>query len=159
MRVGLGWDTHRLVPGRPLLLGGVRIPHDRGEDGLSDGDVLIHAVIDALLGPAGLGDIGSNFPPGVEEYRGIDSRTLLRRVRDMLEARGLQVVNVDCVVILDRPKLLPHIKDIRRALAEDIGVEPERVNVKAKTAEGLGPIGAGEAVEAHAAALIEETTR
>jgi len=156
MRAGIGWDSHRLVPGRPLVLGGVRIPHDRGEEGHSDGDALIHAVIDALLGPAGLGDIGSNFPPDAEEYRAVDSRLLLKKTAAMLAARGARIVNVDCVVIIERPKILPHVAEMRRRLAEDMAIDVERVTVKAKTAEGLDSIGSGDAVAAQVVALIEE---
>lgn len=159
MRVGTGWDMHRLVAGRPLVLGGVHIPHDRGEDGFSDGDALIHAIIDSLLGPAGLGDIGSNFPSGNDEYRGIDSRELLRRTRCMLAGRGFRIVNVDCVVVIERPRILPHVESIRGRLAEDMGIDAGRVTVKAKTAEGLGAVGSGDAVAAHVVALIEEDTR
>ncbi|HEY9593013.1 MAG TPA: 2-C-methyl-D-erythritol 2,4-cyclodiphosphate synthase [Spirochaetia bacterium] len=158
MRAGIGWDSHRLVGGRPLVLGGVHIPHDRGEEGHSDGDVLIHAVIDALLGPAGLGDIGSNFPPGAEEYRDIDSRLLLRKTAAMLAARGVRIVNVDCIVVIERPRILPHVVEMRRRMAEDMGIDVERVTVKAKTAEGLDSVGSGDAVAAQAVALLEEGT-
>ncbi len=157
MKVGLGYDIHRLVPGRPLLLGGVQIPSEKGEEGFSDGDVLIHAVIDALLGPAGLGDIGDNFPPGREDLRGISSRVLLQRTRAMIREAGWSVVNVDCVVVLESPRILPHVAEIRGALARELGIPERCVSVKGKTKEGLGPVGAGMAVEAHAVALIEET--
>ncbi len=156
MRVGLGYDIHRLVPGRPLLLGGVQIPSDKGEEGFSDGDALIHALIDALLGPAGLGDIGSNFPPGREDLRGISSRVLLERTRAMVREAGWSVANVDCVVVLESPRILPHVAEIRGALARDLGIPVQRVSVKGKTGEGLGPVGEGRAVEAHVVALIEE---
>ena len=157
MKVGLGYDIHRLVPGRPLLLGGVHIPSERGEEGFSDGDVLIHAVIDALLGPAGLGDIGSNFPPGREDLRGISSRVLLQRTRAMVRDAGWSVANVDCVVVLESPRILPHVAEIRGALARELGIPEQCVSVQGKTKEGLGPVGEGKAVEAHVAALIEET--
>jgi 2-C-methyl-D-erythritol 2,4-cyclodiphosphate synthase len=156
MRVGMGYDIHRLAAGRRLLLGGVELPAERGEEGFSDGDALTHAVIDALLGPAGLGDIGSNFPAGQEEYRGISSRVLLRRTRAMLADAGCTIENVDCVVCLETPKILPHIPSIRNALAEDMGIDVGRVTVKGKTAEGLGAVGAGEAVAAWAVALLGE---
>lgn len=156
MRVGLGYDIHRLVTGRALLLGGVRIPWDLGEEGFSDGDVLIHAVIDALLGPAGLGDIGSNFPPGRVDLKDISSRELLRRVRGMLSAGGWEIVNVDCIVILEAPKVFPHAADIRACLAADLGVSVDRVTVKGKTAERLDSVGAGAAVAAQAVALLQE---
>jgi 2-C-methyl-D-erythritol 2,4-cyclodiphosphate synthase len=156
MKVGMGYDIHRLAAGRKLLLGGVEIPSSCGEEGFSDGDALIHAVIDALLGPAGLGDIGSNFPAGQEDYRGISSRILLRRTSAMLAAAGYTVGNVDCVVALEAPKILPHIQAIRHTMAEDMGIAVDRVTVKGKTAEGLGAIGAGQAVAAWAVALLRE---
>jgi 2-C-methyl-D-erythritol 2,4-cyclodiphosphate synthase len=156
MRVGLGYDIHRLAPGRPLMLGGVEIPSDRGEEGFSDGDALIHALIDALLGPAGLGDIGSNFPPGREDLRGISSLVLLARTASMLRDAGWTVGNVDCVIVLESPRILPHIGAIRAALAGELRLPVERVTVKGKTREGLGEVGAGAAVEAYAVALIEE---
>lgn len=159
MRVGLGYDIHRLVSGRPLLLGGIEIPSDRGEEGFSDGDVLIHAVIDALLGPAGLGDIGSNFPPGREDLRGISSRVLLEQTRSLIRRAGWAVENVDCVVVLESPRILPHVAEIRRALSRDLDIPVERVAVKGKTKEGLGPVGEGRAVEAYVVALIEEMER
>jgi 2-C-methyl-D-erythritol 2,4-cyclodiphosphate synthase len=157
MKVGLGYDIHRLVPGRPLLLGGVEIPSEKGEEGFSDGDALTHAVIDALLGPAGLGDIGSNFPPGREDLRGISSRVLLERARAMIQEAGWSVANVDCVVVLESPRILPHVAEIRGALARDLGIPVQRVSVKGKTKEGLGPVGEGMAVEAYVVALIEES--
>jgi 2-C-methyl-D-erythritol 2,4-cyclodiphosphate synthase len=159
MRVGLGYDIHRLVSGRPLLLGGIEIPSGRGEEGFSDGDVLIHAVIDALLGPAGLGDIGSNFPPGREDLRGISSRVLLEQTRSLIRRAGWAVENVDCVVVLESPRILPHVAEIRRALSRDLDIPVERVAVKGKTKEGLGPVGEGRAVEAYVVALIEEMER
>ena len=156
MRVGMGYDIHRLAAGLPLVLGGVAIPSDRGEEGFSDGDALIHAVIDSLLGPAGLGDIGSNFPQGREEYRGISSRVLLRRARQMVEGAGFDVENVDCIVALQSPKILPHVPAIRRTLAEDLGLAVERVTAKGKTGEGLDAVGTGKAVAAWAVALLRE---
>jgi 2-C-methyl-D-erythritol 2,4-cyclodiphosphate synthase len=152
----MGYDIHRLSPGRPLVLGGIEIPAGRGEEGFSDGDALIHAVIDSLLGPAGLGDIGSNFPEGREEYRGISSRILLRRAREMVDAAGFAVENVDCIVALEAPKILPHVPAIRRALAEDLGVTVDRVTAKGKTGEGLDAVGTGEAVAAWAVCLLRE---
>jgi 2-C-methyl-D-erythritol 2,4-cyclodiphosphate synthase len=152
----MGYDIHRLAAGRRLVLGGIEIPAGRGEEGFSDGDALIHAVIDALLGPAGLGDIGSNFPEGREEFRGISSRVLLRRARAMVEAAGFAVENVDCIVALESPKILPHVPAIRRALAEDLGVAEDRVTAKGKTGEGLDAVGTGKAVAAWAVALLRE---
>jgi 2-C-methyl-D-erythritol 2,4-cyclodiphosphate synthase len=159
VRIGHGWDVHRLVPGRPLVLGGVDLPSDRGEDGFSDGDALLHAIIDALLGAAALGDIGQHFPPGREEWRGVSSRTLLARTRGLLAAAGLRPVNVDGTVALERPKILPHVPLIRRAIAADLGIDVEAVSVKGKTGEGLGPVGEGLAVEAWAVVLVEELPR
>jgi 2-C-methyl-D-erythritol 2,4-cyclodiphosphate synthase len=156
MRVGIGYDIHRLAAGQKLMLGGIEVPADRGEEGFSDGDVLIHAVIDSLLGPAGLGDIGSNFPAGQEEYRGISSRTLLRRTQAMLAAAGFIVENVDCVVALEAPKILPYISAMRGALAEDLGIAADCVTVKGKTSEGLDAVGAGLAVAAWAVSLLRE---
>jgi 2-C-methyl-D-erythritol 2,4-cyclodiphosphate synthase len=156
MKVGMGYDIHRLAAGRKLLLGGIEVPADRGEEGFSDGDALTHAVIDSLLGPAGLGDIGSNFPAGQEEYRNISSRTLLRRTQAMLAAAGFIVENVDCVVALEAPKILPYIPAIRGSLAEDMGIAADRVTVKGKTSEGLDAVGAGLAVAAWAVSLLRE---
>jgi 2-C-methyl-D-erythritol 2,4-cyclodiphosphate synthase len=155
VKVGFGYDLHRLAAGRALLLGGVELPGDVGEDGFSDGDALIHAIIDALLGPSGLGDIGSNFPADREEFRGISSRVLLRRVRAMIETAGWTIGNVDCVVVLERPKILPHIPAIRQALASDLEIPVERVTVKGKTKEGVDAAGEGRAVEAYAVVIIE----
>ncbi len=155
MKVGFGWDLHRLVKGRKLLIGGVEIPFPLGEDGFSDGDVLIHAVIDALLGPAGLGDIGMRFPPGDPTLAGISSLILLERTREMVREKGFVAVNVDCAVILEAPKLLPFHQKIREALARALHIPVEAVSLKAKTMEGLGDVGAGGAVEAYAVALLD----
>ena len=157
MKVGIGYDIHRLVEGRALLLGGVEIPSDRGEEGFSDGDALSHAVIDALLGPAGLGDIGSNFPPGDQRFRDVSSRALVRKAREMCAQAGWAILNIDCVVVLEAPRLLPHAEAIRARLAEDLGVSVGCITVKAKTKEGLDATGARAAVEAYAVALIERT--
>jgi 2-C-methyl-D-erythritol 2,4-cyclodiphosphate synthase len=159
VRVGHGWDVHRLVAGRPLVLGGVDVPSERGEDGFSDGDVLLHAVIDALLGACALGDIGAHFPPGREEWRGVSSRVLLARTRGLLAAAGFRPVNVDCTVALEQPRILPYVPHIRRTIAEDLDLTLEAVSVKGKTGEGLGPVGEGSAVEAWAVALVEEMPR
>ena len=158
-RIGHGWDVHRLVAGRPLVLGGVDLPSDRGEDGFSDGDALLHALIDALLGACALGDIGGHFPPGSEEFRGISSRVLLAKVRGLIAAAGFRPVNVDCTVALERPRIFPHVPRIRRTIAEDLGIPVESISVKGKTGEGLGPVGEGLAVEAWAVALVEELPR
>ncbi|TMK97985.1 MAG: 2-C-methyl-D-erythritol 2,4-cyclodiphosphate synthase [Actinobacteria bacterium] len=152
---GIGYDSHRLVAGRPLLLGGVQIPHERGASGHSDADVLAHAVIDALLGAAGLGDIGEHFPDTDERFSGADSMGLLGEVVAMLEARGLALVNVDCTVLLEQPKLGANRSAIRSSLAEALGLEPQRVNVKASTGEGIGFVGRGEGVAALAIASVQ----
>ncbi len=155
MRVGLGYDIHRLVPGRALLLGGVTVPAERGEEGHSDGDVLLHAVIDALLGAAARGDIGTHFPPDDPRYAGVSSRLLLARVRDMVRQDGLAVAHLDCTVILQAPKLRPYVDRIRGQLAADLGLALGAVSVKAKTKEGLDATGQGLAVEAQAVVLLE----
>jgi 2-C-methyl-D-erythritol 2,4-cyclodiphosphate synthase len=153
---GIGWDSHRLVSGRPLILGGVMIPHDRGLDGHSDADVLTHAVIDALLGAAALGDIGQHFPDSDERYRDADSIELLRTVVAMLAERGLDVAHVDTTVIMERPKLAGHRDAIRASLAAALGIEPEDVNVKASTGEGMGFVGREEGVAALAVATVRQ---
>lgn len=156
MKVGFGYDIHRLAKERKLLLGGVEIPFSLGEEGYSDGDVLIHAIIDAILGPAGLGDIGSNFPPGNEEFAGISSRILLERTRRMVESQGFSIVNLDCTVVLEEPKILPYVREIREAIASVLAIPPERVSVKGKTKEGVDAAGEGRAVEAYAVVLLQE---
>jgi 2-C-methyl-D-erythritol 2,4-cyclodiphosphate synthase len=155
IRVGLGRDLHRLVGGRPFLLGGVRIESDRGELGHSDGDALAHAVTDALLGAAALGDIGALFPPSDSRWNGADSLALLGRAWDLARREGWELVNLDCVVSCESPRLLPHREAIRASLAGVLGVGPDRVFVKGKTGEGLGPVGEGLAVEALALCLLE----
>jgi 2-C-methyl-D-erythritol 2,4-cyclodiphosphate synthase len=154
--IGLGYDSHRFADGRPLVLGGVRIPHDRGLEGHSDADVLAHAVIDALLGGAGLGDIGTHFPDTDERWRGADSIELLRLARTMVAQTGLVVVNVDVTVVLERPKVGPHRSDIEVTLSEALGLDPRRVNVKATTGEGMGFVGREEGVAALAVAELRE---
>lgn len=154
MRIGQGFDAHALVAGRKLVIGGVEIPYEQGLAGHSDADVLIHAVCDALLGAAGLGDIGSHFPDTDARYKDISSRKLLTKVRELLHDRGLRVVNVDATVIAQAPKLAPHITAMRANLASDLGVALETVNVKAKTTEKLGFVGRGEGIAAEAIALI-----
>ena len=154
MRVGIGYDVHPLVAGRPLVLGGVRIEHDRGLDGYSDADVLTHAVIDALLGAAGMGDIGTLFPAGDATYKGASSLGMLERTMKVLSEAGYRVVNVDCVVIAQEPRLHPHLAAMSRNLARRMGIV--EVNVKGKSPEGLGSIGAGDGIAAQAVATIEE---
>lgn len=149
---GIGYDSHRLAPGRRLILGGVAIPGEVGLEGHSDADVLTHAVIDALLGAAGLGDIGQHFPDSDERYRDADSLQLLASVLPLVFAQGLELVNVDATVAIERPKLAPHREAIRESLAAALGLAPARVNVKASTGEGIGFVGRGEGVAALAVA-------
>ncbi len=156
MRVGHGYDVHALVEGRDLILGGVKIAHHKGLQGHSDADVLIHAICDALLGAAGLGDIGQHFPDNDTQYKNIDSRILLRQVREMLEARGWKVSNVDATIIAQVPKLAPHIPKMVEYLADDLRVELDQVNVKATTTEKLGFVGREEGISVEAVALIDD---
>lgn len=157
LRIGHGYDVHRLVEGRKLILGGVTIPYEKGLLGHSDADVLTHAVMDALLGAAGLGDIGKHFPDTDPAYAGADSLKLLERVVNLLRENRFAVGNVDATILAQRPKLAPHIPAMRDNLARTMGVEPSQVNVKATTEEGLGFTGAGEGMAAHAVALIERS--
>ena len=153
-RVGHGFDVHALVPGRPLILGGVQVPYALGLAGHSDADVLLHAICDALLGAAALGDIGRHFPDSDERFRGADSRVLLRHCRDLVQALGFAVGNVDATIVCQRPKLAPHIPQMRQHVALDLGLALEAVNIKATTTEGLGYTGRGEGISAHAVVLI-----
>ncbi|MBI2848093.1 MAG: 2-C-methyl-D-erythritol 2,4-cyclodiphosphate synthase [Chloroflexi bacterium] len=155
MRIGLGFDIHPLVAGRRLMLGGAEIPFDRGLGGWSDGDALIHAIIDALLGAANLGDIGQHFPPGEAEYKDISSVILLARTKDKLRQEGWQIGNIDTIIIAEKPKLRDFIEPIRKQISRALDIAPEKVSVKAKTTNELGPIGQGEAIAAQAIALIE----
>lgn len=155
MRIGQGFDAHALVAGRKLVIGGVAIPHEKGLAGHSDADVLIHAVCDALLGAAGLGDIGRHFPDSDSRYKDVDSRRLLREVARLLKERGLKAANVDATIIAQAPKMAPHIPAMRANLAADLGVAADAVNVKAKTTEKLGFVGRGEGIAAEAVALLE----
>ena len=156
MRIGNGYDVHRLVEGRTLKLGGVLIPFERGLMGHSDGDALLHSIIDALLGAAGLGDIGDYFPPGDEEFRGADSERLLAHVVKLIDNLGLTLANLDTTIIAEEPRLKEYIEPMRRAIASCIGGRPSLVNVKAKTNDGLGYIGEGNAIAALAVVLLEE---
>jgi 2-C-methyl-D-erythritol 2,4-cyclodiphosphate synthase len=158
-RVGQGWDLHRLVPGRKFVLGGVEVPSPRGPRGHSDADPLLHALADAVLGAAGLGDLGDHFPPADPKWKDADSRDLLRRAVEAARAAGWAVGNADATVVLEEPRLAPFKAAIRRSVAAALGVPEEAVNVKAKTAEGLGPVGAGEAVEARAVVLLARGVR
>jgi len=154
LRVGEGWDTHALVTGRPLILGGVDIPHTHGLLGHSDADALLHAITDAVLGAAGLGDIGRHFPDTDPAYKGADSvRLLSEAVRRVREA-GLQLANVDSTIIAQAPKMAPHIPAMRERIAQATGLTVDAVNVKAKTAEKMGPVGEGRAIEARAVCLL-----
>ena len=156
MRIGHGYDVHRLVAGRALILGGVEIPHHLGLDGHSDADVLLHAVMDALLGAAALRDIGYHFPDTDPAYKGADSRALLREVGKKIEAAGYRVSNIDVTMIAQAPKLRPHIEKMEANIARAVGVDRTRVNVKATTEEGLGFTGDGSGMAAHAVVLLEK---
>ena len=158
LRIGNGYDIHRLVPGRPLILGGQRLQHPDGLglDGHSDADVLVHAIMDALLGALSLGDIGLYFPPDDPQWLGADSLLLLEQVASLVRSRGWQVVNVDSVVVAERPKLKPHIETMRADIAARIGLEAEQVGVKATTNEKLGPTGREEGIACHAVALLQQ---
>ena len=156
MRIGHGYDVHRLIPGRKLILGGVEIDWEMGLDGHSDADVLLHAVMDALLGAAGLRDIGFHFPDTDMQYKGADSRCLLREVKKLLDAKGYRVGNVDVTMIAQRPKLKDHIPQMMENIAADLGVESDRVNVKATTEEKLGFTGTGQGMACHAVCLLDE---
>jgi 2-C-methyl-D-erythritol 2,4-cyclodiphosphate synthase len=155
MRIGIGYDVHPLVTGRKLVLGGVAIPFSRGLEGWSDADVLTHAVIDALLGAAALGDIGKHFPPGAPEYKDISSLMLLDKVKEKLKERGYRVGNIDVTVVAEKPRLLEYIDDMRKSLSKALGVNVSRVSVKASSNNGLGFIGRGKGIAAYAVVLIE----
>jgi len=157
LRIGNGYDIHRLVPGRPLILGGQSLEHPAGLglDGHSDADVLVHALMDALLGALSLGDIGQYFPPDDPRWKGADSLVLLEQVMGLIRERGWQVVNIDTVVVAERPKLRPHIEAMRSAIAARMGLDPDQVGVKATTNEKLGPTGREEGIACHAVALLQ----
>jgi 2-C-methyl-D-erythritol 2,4-cyclodiphosphate synthase len=155
VRVGLGWDVHRIAAGRPLILGGVTVPSDFGLEGHSDADVLAHAITDAILGAAALGDIGMHFPDTDPKWKGCDSLVFLRHVQKLAEAMGYRIVNVDSTVILERPKLKDYRDPIRQRLAETLGLELDRVSVKFKTAEKVGPVGEGRSAEAQAIVSLQ----
>ncbi|MDI6748374.1 MAG: 2-C-methyl-D-erythritol 2,4-cyclodiphosphate synthase [Rhodocyclaceae bacterium] len=154
IRIGQGYDVHPLVPGRALILGGVTIPHSMGLHGHSDADVLLHVITDALLGAAGLGDIGRMFPDSDARWQGADSRVLLRGAHAAVREAGWQVGNVDCTVIAQAPRIAPYVEQMRENIATDLGIAPDRVNVKGKTTERLGFVGRGEGVAAEAVALL-----
>ena len=154
MRVGMGYDVHRLVENRDLIIGGVKIPYEKGLLGHSDADVLLHAIMDALLGAAALGDIGKHFPDSDPEYKGADSLVLLKRVGELLSEEGYVIENIDSTIIAQKPKMAPHIEQMRKNIADTLGLDISRVNVKATTEEGLGFTGTGEGISSQAVALI-----
>ncbi len=154
MRIGQGYDVHALVPGRKLIIGGVHIPHDKGLDGHSDADVLLHALCDALLGAAAMGDIGAHFPDSDARYKGADSRELLREVSRLVQEAGYRIVNIDATIIAQAPKMAPHIPTMVNNIAGDLGLSRGQVNVKATTTEGLGYTGRGEGIAAQVAILL-----
>lgn len=154
LRIGEGWDTHALVTGRPLILGGVTIPHTHGLLGHSDADALLHALTDALLGAAGLGDIGRHFPDTDPTFQGADSIALLQEAARRVADAGWAVTNVDSTIVAQAPKMAPHIAAMRECIAQALGLDASRVNVKAKTAEKMGPVGEGRAIEARAVCLL-----
>jgi 2-C-methyl-D-erythritol 2,4-cyclodiphosphate synthase len=154
IRIGEGWDVHALVPGRKLILGGVQIPHSAGLLGHSDADVLLHAITDALLGAAGLGDIGRHFPDTDAQFKGADSSLLLQEAMRRVRGQGWELVNLDSTIVAQAPKLAPHMPAITVGVARALGVAVHQVNVKAKTAEKLGPVGMGQSIEARAVALL-----
>lgn len=153
-RTGIGYDLHRLEPDRKLIIGGVELPFEKGLAGHSDADILMHAITDALLGAASLGDIGELFPPSDPQWKDADSEVFLQQARELVVGYGYRIVNVDAVVVLERPKLLPHRQAIRKNLARILVIDAERIGLKAKTSEGVGPCGRGEAAEAHAVATL-----
>ena len=155
MRVGHGYDVHRFVEGRPLILGGVEIPHDRGLEAHSDGDALIHAICDALLGAAALGDIGTYYPDTDDKFANIDSRILLRDVCEQLQQRHWQIANIDATIVAQEPKMLPHINNMKSTLAADTGIDISAINVKATTTEKMGFIGTREGLAVHAVCLLD----
>lgn len=156
IRTGLGYDLHRLVSGRPLILGGVHIPFDKGEDGHSDGDVLLHAITDALLGAAALGDIGELFPPSDIQWKGANSAKLLAIAWEKVTDKGWKLENIDCVIALQEPKFLPFREEVCTSIAKILSVEVSQIFVKAKTGEGLGSVGKGDAVEVWASCLLQK---
>lgn len=155
MRIGQGFDVHALVVGRKLVIGGVTIPFGKGLDGHSDADVLLHAICDALLGAAGLGDIGRHYPDSDPAFKGADSRSLLRDVSDKLKAKGLKIINVDATILAQEPRMAPHVARMIENIAADLGIEPVAVNIKATTTERLGAIGRTEGIAAQAVVLLE----
>jgi 2-C-methyl-D-erythritol 2,4-cyclodiphosphate synthase len=158
MRIGFGYDVHRFAKGRPLMIGGVEVPHPMGLAGHSDADVLLHAIVDALLGAAGLGDIGSHFPPTDPAFKDISSIKLLERTASLLQEKGFRVINIDSTVVCEAPRLAPHVPAIIESISRVLGCRQALVNVKGKTEEGLGFTGSAEGVKAYAVALVEESS-
>lgn len=158
MRVGLGYDVHKLVEGRDLILGGVKIPYEKGLLGHSDADVLVHAIMDALLGAAALGDIGKHFPDTDERYKGISSILLLKEVGRLLEKNLYVIENIDATIIAQKPKMLPHIEEMKKNIAGALQIEPDQLNIKATTEEGLGFTGSGEGISSQAICALEKIT-
>ena len=156
IKVGLGYDIHRLIEGRPLILGGIVLPFEKGEDGHSDGDVLFHAITDAVLGASGLGDIGSFFPPEDPQWKDADSAELLKAVMQKVYAAGWTIENIDCVIKLEKPKFIPYRQQVIESVARALQISPDQVFVKAKTGEKLPPVGTGDAVEATAVCLLSK---
>ncbi len=158
MRVGTGFDAHRLVPDRPLVLGGVSIPNEAGLAGHSDGDAVVHAIIDALLGAAALGDIGTHFPDHDPRYEGVSSVSLLAQVNELLTQNGWRVRNVDATIVAERPRLAPHVEQMRGIVGESLGLESDKISIKATTTDGMGFTGSEEGIAAHAVVTIEPAT-
>ena len=158
MRIGMGYDVHKLVEGRDLIMGGVKIPYEKGLLGHSDADVLLHAIMDALLGEAALGDIGKHFPDTDPAYKGISSIKLVEHVGNLLDEHGFVIENIDATIIAQRPKMRPHIDQMRENIAQALGIEVDRVNVKATTEEGLGFTGSGEGISSQAICLLQKLT-
>ncbi len=159
MRIGNGYDVHRLVSGRKLILGGVDIPYEKGLDGHSDADVLVHAICDALLGAAALGDIGQHFPDSDPQYKNADSLILLKSVCEMLNAKGYKICNIDSIIVAQKPKLAPYLEQMRENIAKAAGIDTDRINVKATTEEGLGFTGRGVGRAAHGICLIDTANK
>jgi 2-C-methyl-D-erythritol 2,4-cyclodiphosphate synthase len=155
LRIGIGYDVHPLISGRRLVLGGINVPFAQGLSGWSDADVLIHAIIDALLGAAALGDIGSHFPPGEPQYKDISSLVLLKKVKDELVENGWRIVNVDATIVAEKPKLRDFIDRMRQQVSQTLGITPSQVSLKASTSAGLGFIGRGEGIAAYAIAMVQ----
>jgi len=156
MQIGFGYDVHKLVKGRKLIVGGLEIPHTKGLLGWSDGDVLLHAIIDALIGAAGEGDIGRHFPPGDENYKGISSLKLLEFVRELLRNRGYAINNIDSTIVAEEPRFAPLIEKMKKNIADTLDIEPGLINIKAKTEEGLGFTGSKQGISAYAVCLVHK---